>query len=75
MLAIAELTEVPVSLEHLRDLNPQTRIVIRSEPHREADEGARVIRATDRRPAPATVMPGGTVIAGDAFPRPPGPAS
>ena len=71
LLAIAELTEVPVSLEHLRDLDPQTRIVIRSELHYEADEGARVSRAGDRRPALATVMPDGTVIAGDAFPGPP----
>ncbi len=33
LLAIAERTEVPVSLEHLRDLDPQTRIVIISELH------------------------------------------
>ena len=65
LLAIAELTEVPVSLEHLRDLDPQTRIVIRSELHYEADEGAQVSRARDRRPALATIMPDGTVIAGD----------
>jgi hypothetical protein len=75
LLAIAELTEVPVSLEHLRDLDLQTRIVIRSERHYEADEGARVSRARDRRPALATVMPDGTVIAGDAFPGSPAPAS
>jgi hypothetical protein len=75
LLAIAELTEVPVSLEHLRDLDPQTRIVIGSELHYEADEGARVSRAMDRRPALATIMPDGTVIAGDAFPEPPSPAS
>jgi len=31
LLVIAEMTEVPVSLEHLRGLDPQTRIVIRSE--------------------------------------------
>jgi hypothetical protein len=64
LLAIAELTEVPVSLEHLRDLDPQTRIVIISELHYEADEGARVSRR-DRRPALATIMPDGTVIAGN----------
>jgi hypothetical protein len=28
LLAIAELPEVPVSLEHLRELDPQTRVVI-----------------------------------------------
>ena len=65
LLAIAEQTEVPVSLEHLRGLDPQTRIVIMSELHYEADEGARVSRAGDRRPALATIMPDGTVIAGD----------
>ena len=75
LLAIAELTEVPVSLEHLRDLDPQTRIVIRSELHYEADEGARVGRARDRRPALVTIMPDGTVIAGDASPEPPSSAS
>src|SRR5262245_37672211 len=31
LLAIADLTEVPVSLAHLRGLDPQTRIVIRTE--------------------------------------------
>ena len=50
LLAIADLAEVPVSLEHLRDIDPQTRIVIISELHYEADERARVSRATDRRP-------------------------
>ena len=75
LLAIAERTEVPVSLEHLRDLDPQTRIVIISELHYEADEGARVSRGRDRRPALATVMPDGTVIAGDAYRGPPAPAS
>jgi hypothetical protein len=75
LLAIAELTEVPVSLEHLRSLDPQTRIVIRTELHYEADEGARVSGATERRPALATVMPDGTVIAGDAFPGLPAPTS
>jgi hypothetical protein len=75
LLAIADLAEVPVSLEHLRDIDPQTRIVIISELHYEADERARVSRATDRRPALATIMPDGTVIAGDALPGPPAPAS
>jgi hypothetical protein len=31
LLAIADLTEVPVPLDHLRGLDPQTRIVIRAE--------------------------------------------
>jgi hypothetical protein len=75
LLAIAELTEVPVSLEHLCGLDPQTRIVIRIELHYEADEGARVSSATRHQPALATVMPDGTVIAGGAFPGPPAPAS
>lgn len=75
LLAIAELTEVPVSLEHLRGLDPQTRIIIRIELHYEADEGARVSSATRHRPALATVMPDGTVIAGDAFPGSPAPIS
>jgi len=70
LLAIADLTEVPVSLEHPRGLDPQTRFVIRSELHYEDGEGARASRARDRRPALATVMPDGTVIAGDAFPGP-----
>jgi hypothetical protein len=67
LFAIADLTEVPVSLKHLRGLDPQTRFVIRSELHYEEGEGS---RARDRRPALATVMPDGTVIAGDAFPGP-----
>jgi hypothetical protein len=65
LLAIAELTEVPVSLEHLRGLDPQTRIIIRAELHYEADEGTRVRRATRRRPTVATIMPDGTVTARD----------
>jgi hypothetical protein len=59
LLAIAELTEVPVSLEHLREL------------HYEAGEGARARKAAAHPPALATIMPDGTVIAGDAFPEPP----
>jgi hypothetical protein len=75
LLAIADLAEVPVPLGHLRGLDPQTRIVIRSELCYEADEGARVSRAREHRPALATIMPDGTVIAGDAFPAPPAPTS
>jgi len=68
LLAVADLTEVPVSLEHLRGLDPRTRIVITTELRYEADEGARVSRGRKRRPALATIMPDGTVVAGDAFP-------
>jgi hypothetical protein len=75
LLAMAEMTEVPISLEHLRGLGPQTRIVIRTELNYEAGEGERVSRANRRQSALATLMPGGTVIAGDAFPRPPAPTS
>jgi len=75
LLAIAELAEVPVSLEHLRGLDPQTRIVIRAELHYEADEGARARKAAAHPPALATIMPDGTVIAGDAFPEPQVPTS
>jgi hypothetical protein len=76
LLAIADLTEVPVPLEHLRGLDPQTRIVIRAELRYEADDDARVRRRTrEHRPTLATVMPDGTVIAGDAFPVPPAPTS
>jgi hypothetical protein len=75
LLAIADLTEVPVSLDHLRGLDPQTRIVIRAELCYEGDEGARVSSAREHRPALATIMPDGTVIAGDAFPAPPAPTS
>jgi hypothetical protein len=75
LLAIADRTEVPVSLDHLRGLDPQTRIVIRTELRYEADEGARVSRAREHRPALATIMPDGTVIAGDAFPAPPAATS
>ena len=74
LLAIADLTEVPVALDHLRGLDPETRIVIRAELCYEAGEGARVSRGREQRPALATIMPGGTVIAGDAFPAPPAPA-
>jgi hypothetical protein len=73
LLAIADLTEVPVALDHLRGLDPETRIVIRTELCYEADEGARVSRGREQRPALATIMPDGTVIAGDAFPAPPAP--
>ncbi|HUC24055.1 MAG TPA: hypothetical protein VMA73_15205 [Streptosporangiaceae bacterium] len=75
LLAIADLTEVPVPLEHLRGLDPQTRIVIRAELRYEADEGARVSRAREYRPPLATIMPDGAVIAGEAFPAPPAPTS
>jgi hypothetical protein len=68
LLAIADLTEVPVSLEHLRGLDPKTRIVIRAELLYEGDEGARVSSGRKHRPAVATIMPDGTVVAGDAFP-------
>lgn len=68
LLKIAELTEAPVSLEHLRGLDPQTRIVLRSELLYEEDEGTRVSKATRHRPAIATIMPDGTVVGGDAFP-------
>jgi hypothetical protein len=75
LLAIADLTEVPVPLDHLRGLDPQTRIIIRTELCYEADEGARVSRAREHRPALATIMPDGTVIAGDTFPTPPAATS
>src|SRR5215469_16153696 len=75
LLGIADLTEVPVSLEHLRGLNPQTRIVIRTELRYEADEGARLSKGREHRPAVATIMPDGAVIAGDAFPAPPAATS
>jgi hypothetical protein len=75
LLAIADLTEVPVPLDHLRGLDLQTRIVIRTELCYEADEGARVSKAREHRPPLATIMPDGTVIAGEAFPTPPAPTS
>jgi hypothetical protein len=75
LLAIANLTEVPVSLDHLRGLYSQTRIIIVTELCYEADEGRRVSRAREHRPALATVMPDGTVIPGDAFPPLSGSAS
>jgi hypothetical protein len=75
LLAIADLTEVPVPLDHLRGLDLQTRIVIRTELCHEADEGARVSKAREHRPPLATIMPDGTVIAGEAFPTPPAPTS
>jgi hypothetical protein len=73
LLAVADLTEVPVSLAHLRGLDPQTRIIIRRELCYEGDEGAQVSR--EHRPGLVTIMPDGTVIPGDAFPTPPAPAS
>ena len=66
LLKITELGEVPVSLEHLRGLDLQTRIVITCELNYEEDEGTRVSAATRHRSALATVMPDGTVIPGDA---------
>jgi hypothetical protein len=64
LLAIAELTEVTVSLEHLRGVDPRTRIVIGSELSYEGDEASQVSAATRSRRALATVMPDGTVIPG-----------
>jgi hypothetical protein len=75
LLAIAELTEVPVPFDHLRGLDPETRIAIGVELSYEGDEGARVSAAREHRPALATIMPDGTVIAGDAFPAPSAPSS
>ncbi len=72
LLAAAELSEVPVSLDHLRGLDPQTRIAIRAELSYEGDEGARMGRAREPRPAVATILPDGTVVAGDAVPAPEG---
>lgn len=71
LLSIADLTAVPVALDHLRGLDPQTRIVITAELCYETNEGTRVSRAGERRPAVATIMPDGTVVAGDAFPASP----
>jgi hypothetical protein len=65
LLAIAELPEAPVSLEHLRGLDPQTRISVRAEFRYEGDEGLRVGRSRERRPSLATIMPDGTVLVGD----------
>jgi len=65
LLAIAELAEVPVSLEHLRGLDPQTRISVRAELSYEGDEGLRLSHSRERRPGLATIMPDGTVFAGD----------
>jgi hypothetical protein len=75
LLAIADLTEVPVPLDHLRGLDPQTRIIITTELCYEADEGTRVSSGREHRPALATIMPDGTVIAGDAFRTPPAATS
>lgn len=75
LLAIADLTEVPVSLDHLRGLDPHTRILIRTELCYEADESARLCRAGERRSAVATIMPDGTVVAGSVFPTPPATSS
>jgi hypothetical protein len=33
LLAVAELSEVPISLEHLRHLDPQTRIIMGARLH------------------------------------------
>jgi hypothetical protein len=69
LLAIADLTEVPVSLEHLRGIDPQTRIAIRTELYFETEEeSACASRVAERRPPVATIMPDGTVVAEDAFP-------
>jgi hypothetical protein len=68
LLAVAELSEVPVSLEHLRGLDPQTRISVRAQLTYEGDEGLVVSRGRERRPGLATIMPDGTVFAGDMSP-------
>jgi hypothetical protein len=68
LLAIAELPEVPVSLEHLRDLDPQTRILVRAELRYEGGEGLRAGRSRERRPGLATILADGTVVSGDVRP-------
>ena len=70
LLAIAQLTEVPVSLEHLRGLDPQTRITVTVSLDYEGDESTRVRTTAERRPALATILPDGSVIAGDPFSQP-----
>ena len=55
-------------LGHLRGLDPETRIIIITELCYEAGERARVSGTREHRPALATIMPDGAVIAGDAFP-------
>ena len=69
LLAIAELSEVPVSLAHLRGLDPQTRILVRVELRYEGDEGAVLgLSRRERPPALATILPDGTVVLGDVPP-------
>src|SRR5450756_2016842 len=69
LLTVAELFEVPVPLEHLRGLDPQTRISVRAQLMYEGDEGLRMTHAgAKRHPALATIMPDGTVFAGDMSP-------
>jgi hypothetical protein len=73
---VAELTadaELRAIAEHLRDLDPQTRIIIHIELRYEADESDRLGKAADDRPALATIKPDGTVVAGDWSPSPPAP--
>lgn len=56
LLALAELTELPVSLEHLRGVDPQTRIVVRGELNYEPGESERLGLGSDEKPDPKTAI-------------------
>ena len=64
---IAELSEVPVPLGHLRHLDPQTRIVVGARLDFTGDEGLRLDRGRQTPPDPgiATLI-GDYVIPGDS---------
>lgn len=69
LLALSWLTEVPVSLEHLRGIDPETRISIGAELLAPDVGGLLSRHQPGRRPkAIATVLPDGTVVAGGVDP-------
>jgi hypothetical protein len=60
LLAISEFSEVTVSLEHLRGIDPRTRVRIGAGLYYEGDEGPRI--RPDSGSAVATILPEGTVV-------------
>jgi hypothetical protein len=71
LLAISQFQEVPVSLEHLRGIAPDTQITVRAEFTPDTDEERAWLtdwQRADPRPAIATLLPDGTVVPGDGNP-------
>jgi hypothetical protein len=56
LLAMAEVSEVPISLEHLRDVDPQTRIVVEAKLTYAPGESERLGLGSNQKPDPKTTI-------------------